>query len=86
MDQTKMINDLINKYQDTPEIQSDLKTMLQYAESEFRYFCHQFTKEQPRPAHSDRTKGVNRIISEISEIGLSRKTRLLQSPPLPHRR
>ena len=69
MDQTKMITDLINKYQDTPEIQSDLKKMLKYAESEFRTFCNQFLKEQPRPAHSQRTKKMNQLIAQVAGLG-----------------
>lgn len=69
MDQTKMITDLINKYQDAPEIQTDLKKMLQYAESEFRYFCKQFTKEQTRPAHSQRTRKMNQLVAQLAEIG-----------------
>lgn len=69
MDQTKMITDLINKYQDAPEIQTDLKKMLQYAESEFRYFCKQFTKGQSRPAHSQRTRKMNELVAQLAEVG-----------------
>lgn len=67
MDQSKMITDLIKKYTDAPEIQTDLKKMLQYAESEFRYFVKQFTKGHERPAHSQRTR--NQLVAQVAELG-----------------
>lgn len=54
MDHTKCINDVLNKYSDFPSIQSDMRKLLKYTESQFRMFLTPIIKNENLPMSEDR--------------------------------
>lgn len=61
MNQTKCINDVLNRYSDFPTIQADMRKLLKYTESQFRMFLKPIIKDEP-------PRTINSINDEIDAI------------------
>lgn len=63
MNQIKCINDVLDQYKDRPEVQSDIKKVLKYSESYFRFFA---TSIINRPEES--MTPAEKLDAEIDQI------------------
>lgn len=70
MDQSKCINDVISKYQDFPTIQTDIKRVIKYTESQFRLFCKKFLNDTDR-TEEETVKGITHAVNVVFKETLS---------------
>lgn len=71
MDTTKLINRIIQKYEDQPEIQADIRKVLGLAATEQKYFFRQFVRNEQRPEHATETAQINRLKHAISQENIN---------------